>query len=570
MAHQRNFGCSGRILTKGMGWIRRSRMMLAGGAVAAAFFAAPAAQAGTYTVYGCKKPDGTPAGFDGWTGDDKTGGNVTLSGTACGGGGPMRAELAPNVPHTKGSYGDWFFTAPSGLPIVGYVFYRSAYTAANGPSGQRYNYDIVEYPVDGSAAVLSERCEGGPCSKPASAAPPLSEQSAFVRGDVRLGRLAVRVSCFPDGVPDPPQCHAVAQPPSSAQIHRAEIVLEDISDPEFTSPPAGTLFDTSRELSGTVSASFAAKDTGSGVYEAIVEVDGQPVARKFIDDNEGKCRKPFVHRVPCKANASTAATIDLDTRILPDGPHNVRLLVRDATETNEIPYGPFSITTRNSVPGRGTPNGTNATDGAVLQVGWKGRRSRELRTRFGRSVAIEGRLRNPAGQPITGATLVLSKTELRAGAGEETFTTLLTKADGSFGHRFKARPGMRIAVRYRAFAGDSGFSADQGLTLRVRAGATLRVPRVVKRGKRLRFRGRLLGGPIPRRGKLVVLQYRVGRRWEERSPVRTDRRGRFRSSAPTNPAGGRGTVRIRVRVPTEAAYPYSTGFSRTRRVTLIP
>jgi hypothetical protein len=52
--------------------------------------------------------------------------------------------------------------------------------------------------------------------------------------------------------------------------------------------------------------------------------------------------------------------------------------------------------------------------------------------------------------------------------------------------------------------------------------------------------------------------------------VRTDRRGRFRSSVPTNPAGGRGTVRIRVRVRREAAYPYSTGFSPARRVTLIP
>jgi hypothetical protein len=569
MTDRRNFRPCGRILHSGMGWIRRSQTLLAGGAVAAALFAAPA-QAGTYTVYGCKKPDGTPAPAEGWTASDQASGNVTLTAGGCTGGGPMVAELAPNVAHTKGWYGDLIFTAPSGLPIVGYVFYRAAYTAANGPSGQRYNYDAIEYPADGSAAAFPERCEGGPCSRPATAAPPLSEQSAFVRGNVRLNRLAVRVSCFPDGVPDPPQCHPVAQAPSSARIHRAEVVLEDESDPEFTSPPSGTLFDTSRDLNGTVSASFAAKDSGSGVFQSVIEVDGRPIVTAPIDDNGGKCRKPFVARVPCKAGASTAGTISLDTAILPDGPHNVRLLVQDATGTNEIAYGPISITTRNSVPGRGTPNGTNAADGALLEAAWRGRSSRELRSSFGRTVRITGKLRNPAGQPIVGASLVILKTDLRLGASEEQLALVTTGADGAYGHRFKAGPGMSINVRYKAFAGDPGFSAQQGLTLRVRASASFRAPRKIKRGRRLRFSGRLRGGPIPRTGKLVVLQARVGRRWEDSKTVRTNRAGRFSSSVPTRRGGGRSTVRLRVLVRREASYPYSSGNSAERRVTLVP
>jgi hypothetical protein len=512
---------------------------------------APAAHAGTYTVYACKKPDGTPAPAHGWA---ESSANTAHRATSaeCPGGGPIRVELTGTT-HPGGSIADYTFTGPSGLPIVGYVLYRTVQVEPG------FNYDLLE-----NGQISPENCRGA-CQR-GDARQPLGESSVYTRPDVRLGSLTFRVSCPGDASTS---CAGATATPSALALHRAEVQLEDVSDPEFSSPPSGTLFDTSRELSGTVSASFAAKDTGSGVHQAVIEVDGRPVVTAPIDENEGRCRKPFVHPVPCKT-ASTAGTISLDTAILPDGPHNVRLLVQDATGTNEIPYGPVSITTRNSVPGRGTPNGTNATDGAILQVGWKGRRSRELRTRFGRRVTIGGRLRNPAGQPIVGATVVLSKTDLRLGAREQTLTTVVTKADGSFGHSLGARPGMTIAVRYRAFAGDAGYSADQGLTLRVRAGATLKAVRTVRRGQRLRFSGRLLGGPIPRGGKLVVLQSRIGRRWEDSKSVRTDRRGRFRSSVATNPVGGRGTVRVRIRVRREASYPYSTGYSRTRRVTLVP
>ena len=531
-------------------------MLLAG---AFLLFAAPA-HAGTYTVYACKKPDGTPAPADGWApGEANTPHNVRTA-DGCAEGKPIRVELNAGVDHAGGTFADYGFAAPAGLPIVGYVLYRNVHVGTTTPPEQ-YNYDLLE---DGQ--VSPENCRGG-CTRGVASAP-LSESSAYTRANVRLSRLTFRVSCQ-TGSGDPPTCKQQSPPPSALALHRSEIHLEDNSDPEFTSPPAGTLFDTSRELNGRVSASFAAKDTGSGVFQAIIEVDGQPVVTVPMDPSDTKCRRPFVHARPCKTD-NTAQTVELDTAVLPDGPHNVRLLVQDATGTNEIPYGPVSITTRNSVPGRGTPNGTNAADGAILQVGWKGRRSRELRTPFGRPVTINGRLRNPAGQPIVGATVVLAKTELRAGAREQTFTTKVTKADGSFSHRFRARPGMTIAVRYRAFAGDAGYSAEQGLTLRVRAGVTLRTARTVKRGKRLRFSGRLLGGPIPRGGKLVTLQSRVGRIWEESRSVRTDRRGRFRASVPTNPVGGRGTVRVRMRVRREASYPYSTGYSKTRRVTLVP
>lgn len=546
-------------------------MLLAGALTLAA---APAAHAGTYTVYACATPNGTPAPAEGWSTQDETGGGINLGAGACPNSGPMRAELHGGRQFAEGQHGDLIFTAPPGLPLVGYVLYRNAVVRQTDYGS--YHYDLLSYDTEGRQRQPADEYCHVPCSLPSPPAPSdLSEQNSISR-TTRSSRLAVRVSCAPDPstIKDqhPEVCNPVGNAsPAAAYVHRAEMVLEDNSDPEFTSPPAGTMFDTGRELSGTVSASFAARDQGSGVYQAVVEVDGRPVVTAPIDDNGGKCRKPFVARVPCKAGASAAGTVSLDTTVLPDGPHNVRLLVQDATGTNEIPYGPVSITTRNSVPGRGTPNGVNAADGAIMQVKWKGRKGRELRSPFNRSVAVEGTLRNPAGQPIIGATVVLQKTDLRPGAREETLATVVTKVDGTFGHRFRARPGMRIAVRYRAFAGDAGNSAEQRLTLRVRAAATLRTPKVVRRGQRLRFSGRLRGRPIPRGGKLVQLQFQVGRRWRDSGGiVRTDRRGNFRGVVGTRPGGGRETLRLRILVRREASYPYSMGASPTRRVTLIP
>jgi hypothetical protein len=47
-------------------------------------------------------------------------------------------------------------------------------------------------------------------------------------------------------------------------------------------------------------------------------------------------------------------------------------------------------------------------------------------------------------------------------------------------------------------------------------------------GQSIRFRGRLLGKPIPRGGKLVVLEARSpGSRWIEFREIRSDGRGRF-------------------------------------------
>src|SRR6266540_2453978 len=109
--------------------------------------AAPA-RAGTYSVYACKKPDGSPAPTESWTAAVNGGAVSTAS---CAQGGSMHAELSAAAAHNPGEYGDLVYTAPSGVPIVGYVLYRHAATTAgtfvdgNGVTQTyHYNYDLLE------------------------------------------------------------------------------------------------------------------------------------------------------------------------------------------------------------------------------------------------------------------------------------------------------------------------------------------------------------------------------------------------------------------------------------------
>ena len=102
----------------------------------------------------------------------------------------------------------------------------------------------------------------------------------------------------------------------------------------------------------------------------------------------------------CRARRPRRARSRSTPRRSPDGPHMVRLLVSDATETNQIAFGPVQITTRNLV--RGALNGANASDRAKLTAHFAGRHGRSLTGRLGRRVRIVGRLTDENGRGIGG------------------------------------------------------------------------------------------------------------------------------------------------------------------------
>ena len=115
-----------------------------------------------------------------------------------------------------------------------------------------------------------------------------------------------------------------------------------------------------------------------------------------------------------------------------------------------------------------------------------------------------------------------------------------------------------VTFAYRSHVNDTIASATASVRLRVRAGLRLAIhPRRAKQGQAIRFSGRLLGGPLPRGGKQVVLMARASRgAWVRFNVVRTDRRGPsarvYRFQQP-----GAALYRFRALSLSEAAYPTS-------------
>jgi hypothetical protein len=101
-----------------------------------------------------------------------------------------------------------------------------------------------------------------------------------------------------------------------------------------------------------------------------------------------------------------------------------------------------------------------------------------------------------------------------------------------------------------------------------RARVTLRIePRKVNLRQSIHFHGRLLGGHIPKIGKLLVLEKRIGRgKWSGFTEIRTGRQGRFHGSYRFNAFVGPGDYQIRVLAYAETGYPFAAGWSRVVRV----
>jgi hypothetical protein len=359
----------------------------------------------------------------------------------------------------------------------------------------------------------------------------------------------------------------------------------DVDDP---SPPVGGLTGGATDAqtwSRVVRFGLNAADVGGGVLRAVVEVDGADALHVPIGDPSGTCRligaDPGVYGYaaaqPCPLRVD-GGSLAIDAAKLPQGRHTVRVLLDDAAGNRTAIFGPVTrnITASDAIgPGsdpalRGAANGDGASDSARLTAHWGKRGSRTLLvSRFGRSHVVRGRLRALDGGPIAHAALdVVSKTtavnarELAKRNGPRTGT------DGAW---FVVLPrgvsSRDVTFRYRSHVNDTIASATASVRLRVRAGVHLTIhPRRARTGQSIRFSGRLLGGPLPRGGKQVVLMARASRgAWVRFNVVRTDRRGRFRAVYRFRQPGA-ALYRFRALSLSEAAYPYLAGGSNVVNV----
>ena len=168
---------------------------------------------------------------------------------------------------------------------------------------------------------------------------------------------------------------------------------------------------------------------------------------------------------------------------------------------------------------RGTPNGG---DGAVVKR--TGRYT--VTTSFAkRRPTLKGTLTRD-GAPIAGAVLdVLAKIRV-SGANMTKIAEVRTDANGAYSVKVPGGPSRLLRVAYKAYLGDTEYASWTDVSQRVRARVDFRaVTRQVGLRGRARFAGKVRGGYVPRRGKLIELQAYDAGRWRTFRTVRTSRSG---------------------------------------------
>ncbi len=185
----------------------------------------------------------------------------------------------------------------------------------------------------------------------------------------------------------------------------------------------------------------------------------------------------------------------------------------------------------------------------------------------GRELSLTQRLRGRAKwRAVCGKHVVVIATARALSSAPPTSDCVLrTDGAGRVEARLPAGPSRTLRV---SFAGDALLLPARGsASVRTPARARIRAtPRIVAAGGAVRFSGRLRAGHVPRTGKLVELQARVGAGWRTFATLRTDSRGRFRHAHRFSPLSGGRTYWFRLRIPRETAYPFERATTRTLAV----
>jgi hypothetical protein len=566
------------------------------------------AHAGEYHVYGCRMPDGQVAPTDGWSGS-ATGVSVHAE-DKCAKGGALVAEVGEGVSHPVGTdTATWTLDVPAGETLSNASLWRAG--DAEGGAAANATYEFWLAGPTQSEAFSSCVFVSGCMKTIGEPEDPFSASNLVPVPVADLGEhLYVNASCgglqtykCPSGKGDSNGYAAVVY------LYASDLTLEQLSQPTVTKVE-GELA-SAATLSGTADLAIQAEDPGSGVYQAVLTVDGLEAGRTLLDENGGHCHDvgqttdglpAFLYLQPCRPSLSV--DIPLDTSALSDGSHHLVVSVTDAagnatvaldrkiavlnhpvvpplpqepvTPTQPLPEGhkPPSATENEPSPQTNpTPqppgvNGSHASAGATLQVRWSATARASLAAPYGHAQTAVGRLAAPDGSPIAGATIQVLATPTSQGAHTRTLATPRSAPDGSFRVRLPAStPSSRLTFAYSSRSSQPLPDVTAALTLTIPARLTLKVtPRTSHAGGTIAFNGKLSGAPLPPGGKQLVLEARtLSGPWRQFQVLSTASQGRYKARYRFRLAGPI-TYEFRAVSRQEADFPYATGASNVVRV----
>ncbi len=542
------------------------------------------AWAGAYHVFSCRMPDGSVAPVDGWSGST-TLTNDEIANTCVTGGGLVAALKTGHTHPADTDSVTWTFSAPAGETLEAATLWRAGDTlgGSNSEAESSYLFWLAGVANSGSSTQIFNECVAirgcshiGSLTDPRAAnnmesVPDFALHSPYLYLTASCGSPIFASACPPGGGDENGNAAIV-------ELFAADLVLNQESSPTV-GEVAGPLAEASA-VNDMSDVAFTATDPGSGVYEAILQVDGTIISTKVIDTNGGRCHAvggttdglpAFLYTQPCKPSLS--ADVPFDMTFLSDGPHHLVVLVTNAAgnATSVVDRQVMvdnSPETHQGATGsppsqRGAANGSEASDQATLTASWKGARGAHISSAFGAAHTVLGRLTTAGGRPIANALIDVALAPAATGAHPLALAAAHTDANGGFALALpRTIPGGALRLGYRSHLGDALPVATRTLTLSVRAALRLHItPRVSAVGRTIRFSGRLLGAPLPPGGKQLVLEARSpGGRWIEFKVIRSDARGRFHAGYRFR-LPGPASYSFRALSNAEADYPYLAGAS---------
>jgi hypothetical protein len=197
---------------------------------------------------------------------------------------------------------------------------------------------------------------------------------------------------------------------------------------------------------------------------------------------------------------------------------------------------------------------------------WRKRRGSSLTVPFGARATLAGRLVDAEGAGLAGRRLRIVARPSRGAFASTAREIVVTGRHGGFRLDLPAGPSRRIGV---AFGGDERLdpALRAPLSLRVRGGVVFHAaPASLRTGEVVRLWGRVRtkGAPIPRRGKLVAIQYleTATGLWRPVLVTRSDHSGRFRARYRFRYVSGQASIGLRAVALPEERWPYAPGPSR--------
>ena len=343
-----------------------------------------------------------------------------------------------------------------------------------------------------------------------------------------------------------------------------------------------------------IEATMRLDDVPPGVaFEAVPDPTGtelpDKVSAKLFDEHSGPARGTIEYRrlggerwlaLPTSLEAGSAGTARLVAAVpesLEPGTYVFRATASDAAgnsvSTTRRADGTEMALRKTPPPvGPSRPAAAGASRAApaktrlFARLRWRKRSGSRVTVPFGAGASLSGRLLNADGAGLAGRRLRVVSRPSHGALARRRLAIVETGEHGGFELTLPAGPSRRITVVFR---GVDGLAAARrpALALRVRGALTLGAsPRDLRTGDSVLLWGRVRAraAPLPRRGKLVAIQYyeSESRIWRPVLVTRSDHSGRFRARYRFRYVVGTARIRLRAVALAEERWPYAPGASR--------